>query len=74
MLIVRGGSEVGVYVDVPVGPEYPDPNRHSRRVNISNVISELSRGGEAVAVFERLRREEHIYVDLGPGGSACSTA
>jgi len=70
MQVVQAGSEVGVYVDVPVGPDYPDPNRHSRRVNISNEISELSRGGEAVAVFERVRREEHIYLDLGPGGSA----
>jgi hypothetical protein len=65
--IVRGGSEVGVCVDVPVVDT--DPNIHSRRVNVSDEIPELSRSGEAVAVFERLRLEKYIHAALGPSDS-----
>lgn len=64
--VVRGGDDAGVYAWVPVGDsEEGDPNVHSRQVNISDEIAELKRGGEAVAVFDRLWREGYIDVNFG---------
>jgi hypothetical protein len=55
MQIVRGGDQAGVHVWVPVDEtDDVDPNIHSRRVNVSDEIPELTRGAEAVAVFDRL--------------------
>lgn len=73
--IVRGGiatgfSEMGVLVWLPAGENETDPNVHSRRVNISAEIPELSRGAEAVAVFDQLHREGLIHATLGRGDSA----
>lgn len=42
-----------------------DPNIHSRRINISEEIPELGLGAEAVAVFERLRREQYVHANVG---------
>lgn len=71
MQIVRGGDQAGVHVWVPVDEtDDVDPNIHSRRVNVSDEIPELTRGAEAVAVFDRLWREKLIHANLGPAGSA----
>src|SRR5919112_2376246 len=53
LLVVRGGDQAGVQAG------YPD------QVNVSDEIPELSRGGEAVAVFDRLWREGYIHVGFG---------
>jgi hypothetical protein len=55
LLIVRGGDQAGVQVGNP------------HQVNVSDEIPELSRGGEAVAVFDRLWREGYIHVGFGDG-------
>ena len=55
LMIVRGSDEVGVYVGTP-------------RVNVSDEISELSRPGEAVAVFDRLWQEGYLHGGFGRGG------
>jgi hypothetical protein len=69
--IDRGGDQAGVYVWVPVDEtEDVDPNIHSRVVNVSDEIPELTRGAEAAAVFDRLWREELIHATLGQAGSA----
>lgn len=61
---------MGVLVYLPVGPgEDVDPNVHSRPVNVSDEIPELSRGAEAVAVFEQLYREGLIHATFGRVGS-----
>lgn len=53
LAVVRSGPYVGVHVvSLPTA-------------NVSDEIPELSRGGEAVAVFDRLRREELIHVGFG---------
>ena len=76
MQLARGGiasglSEMGVIVWVPVGEgENADPNIHSRPVSISDEITELSRGAEAVAVFDQLYREGLIHATLGKADSA----
>ena len=59
LLVVRGGDQAGVQAG------YPD------QVNVSDEIPELSRGGEAVAVFDRLWKEGYIHV--GFGGSPTNT-
>ena len=41
---------------------------YRNRVEVSDEIPELERGGEAVAVFERLRKEGYVYGDFGAGG------
>lgn len=65
-----GISGMGVHVWLPVDPEEEgDPNVHSRRVNVSEEIPELSRGAEAVAVFEQLRREGLIAATIGRANS-----
>ncbi len=54
--IIRGGSsDAGVHVGGGMD-------------NVSDEIPELKRGGEAVAVFERLRREGYILGDFGSRG------
>jgi hypothetical protein len=61
-----GDSELRVQVNrsdgdrVGVRPGYPES------VNVSEEIPELSRGGEAVAVFESLRREAYLVGDFSP--------
>ena len=37
-------------------------------VSVSDEIPELERGGEAVAVFERLRKEKYLLGEFGRGG------
>jgi hypothetical protein len=69
MQVFPSGPNVGVYVDVPVDDE-ENPLTRSRRVNISDEIPELDRGGEAFAVFSRLEREGYIFVHPGVAGSA----
>jgi hypothetical protein len=55
LLVVRGGDQAGIQVGNP------------HRVNVSDEIPELSRGGEAVAVFDRLWREGYIHMGFGDG-------
>lgn len=54
--IRRGGDRTGVTFG------------YRNMVEVSEKIPELKRGGEAVAVFERLRREGYVYGDFGAGG------
>ena len=54
--IRRGGGRTGVTLG------YLSP------VEVSDEIPELERGGEAVAVFERLRKEGYVLGDFGSGG------
>lgn len=70
VLLVRGGSQAGVRVFLPVDEtDSMDPNIHSREVNVSEEIPELELGAEAVAVFERLRREQYIHANVGRADS-----
>jgi len=50
--VVRGGPYTGVHAGTPAA-------------NVSDEIPELSRGGEAVSVFDRLRREGYLHVGFG---------
>jgi hypothetical protein len=50
--VIRGSPETGVWVISP-------------RLNVSEEIPELSRGGEAVAVFDRLWRGGYVHVSFG---------
>ncbi len=68
--LMGAGGGLSVLVWVPVGADEPDPNVHSRPVSISDEIPELSRGAEAVAVFDRLAREGYIAVSFGKADSA----
>jgi len=52
LYIVRGGPDTGVHAGYPA-------------VNVSKEIPELSRGGEAISVFDRLWREDYIHVSFG---------
>ncbi len=52
LYVVRGGPETGVHAGNPA-------------VNVSDEISELSRGGEAISVFDRLWREGYVHVSFG---------
>jgi hypothetical protein len=55
LLVVRGADQAGVRVGYP------------HQVNVSDEIRELSRGGEAVAVFDMLWREGYIHMGFGSG-------
>lgn len=69
--LVRGGDQAGVHVWLPVDEtDDMDPNIHSRRVNVSDEIPEVGLGAEAVAVFERLRREQYVHANVGRADSA----
>ncbi len=57
-MVVRDGDESGVHVGYP------------ESVAVSDEIPELKRGGEAVAVFERLRRESYILGDFDSGSAS----
>jgi hypothetical protein len=50
--VVRGGPDTGVHAGTPA-------------VNVSDEIPELSRGGEAISVFDRLWRENYLHVSFG---------
>ncbi len=52
LYVVRGGPDTGVHAGTPA-------------VNISDEIPELSRGGEAISVFDRLWREGYLHVSFG---------
>jgi len=52
LLVVRGEGQTRIMFG-----DYTD------EVNVSDEIPELSRGGEAVAVYDRLRKEGYIHVD-----------
>lgn len=66
LAVFRGAPHTSVRAYVPVsGSEDMDVNVHSRPVNVSDEIPELKRGGEAVAMFDRLWREEYIDVSFG---------
>ena len=52
MFVVRGGGQTRIML-----------GDHGAEVNVSDEIPELSRGGEAVAVYDRLRTEGYIHVD-----------
>ena len=68
--ITWGGRPMDVHVWVPLAPgDDVDPNVHSRRVSISHEIPELSRGAEAVAVFDRLVRGRYIDATVEPSGA-----
>ncbi len=56
MMVVRGGDQMGLRVG---GPPME---------NVSDKIAELSRPGEAIAVFDRLWREGYVHVDFGRRG------
>jgi len=66
--IAWAGIPMDVTVWLPVGPDEPDPNVHSREVRISEEIPELSRGAEAVAVFDRLVRGGYVAATVDPSG------
>lgn len=53
---INRSETVGVYLGYP------------RTNDVSEEIAELERGGEAVAVFERLRKEGYVHGDFGTGG------
>ncbi|MDP9454632.1 MAG: hypothetical protein M3Q60_02350 [Actinomycetota bacterium] len=52
LIIYRGSGRTGLQVGYP-------------KTDVSDELPELSRGGEAVAVFDRLWREDYIHVDFG---------
>jgi hypothetical protein len=52
LLVVRGGGQTRIMV-----------GDHQKEVNVSDEIPELSLGGEAVAVYDRLRQEGYLHVD-----------
>jgi len=63
-----GGGQV--VMSINRGPNMGVRIVHPTGVNVSDEIPELSRGGDAVAVFDRLRNEG--YFDVGFGGQSPS--
>ena len=59
----RGRSELRLLVVRGEGQTRIMFGDHTDEVNVSDEIPELSRGGEAVAVYDRLRKEGYIHVD-----------
>ena len=55
VMIRRGGEGTGVQLG------------YWNTVNVSDEITELRRGGEAVAVFESLRKEGYLHGSFEPG-------
>jgi len=61
-----GNSELRVQVNRSDGDRVGVRLGYPTSVNVSEEIPELSRGGEAVAVFESLRREGFLVGDFPP--------
>ena len=59
----QGRSELRLFVARVGGQTMILVGDHQKEVNVSDEIPELSRGGEAVAVYDRLRKEGYIHVD-----------
>ena len=59
----RGRSELRLLVVRGEGQTRIMFGDHTDEGNVSDEIPELSRGGEAVAVYDRLRKEGYIHVD-----------
>src|SRR5687768_13772560 len=55
VIIARGGPEAQFQVGYPP-------------VNVSYEVPELSRVGEAISVFDRLRKEGYVHIDFGRSG------